>query len=88
MPAKTLRSWQECEDFVRGCTVMGIGGGGSPEKGLAALRQAMDEGLTLQWVDPDVIPDDGWTATVYSMGSIAPRSQETLDEIARVGCNR
>jgi DUF917 family protein len=45
----------------------------------------MQEGLPLGWVDCDDIPDDVWTVTPYGMGSIAPLTQETLDEIERLG---
>jgi len=49
------------------------------------LEQALAEGLFPEWVDLDDIPDDVWTVTPYGMGSIAPLTQETLDEIERVG---
>jgi DUF917 family protein len=80
-----LRTWQDCQDFVRGCTFMGTGGGGDPAWGERVLRSALDEGLTLEWVDAHDIPDEAWTATPYGMGSIAPVSQETLDLIEEMG---
>lgn len=49
------------------------------------LYEALDDGLKLEWVDVDEIPDDAMTVTPYGMGSIAPPSQETLDEIRRLG---
>ncbi len=85
MGSVQLKTWQECEDFVRGCVFMGTGGGGKPEWGERMLRSALDEGLTIEWVDADDIPDDVWTVTPYGMGSIAPLTQETLDEIERRG---
>jgi len=85
MPHGKLETWQDCEDFVRGCLFMGTGGGGSPEWGLRMLKSALEDGLTLEWTDVDDIPDDVWTASPYGMGSIAPPSQETLNEIARLG---
>jgi DUF917 family protein len=80
-----LQTWQDCEDFVRGCVFMGTGGGGAPEWGERMLRSALDQGLTIEWVDADDIPDDVWTATPYGMGSIAPPTQETLDKIEEMG---
>jgi DUF917 family protein len=80
-----LETWQDCEDFVRGCVFMGTGGGGQPEWGERMLRPALDEGLTIGWVDADEIPDDVWTVTPYGMGSIAPLTQETLDKIEEMG---
>jgi DUF917 family protein len=64
---------------------MGTGGGGSIEWGRDVFAAALDEGLTIEWVDVHDVPDDAWTVTVYGMGSSAPPSQETLDEIARLG---
>ena len=85
MPHGKLETWQDCEDFVQGCLFMGTGGGGSVAWGMDVLRDAMESGLKLEWVDVDDIPDDVWSVTPYGMGSIAPLTQETLDEIERVG---
>jgi DUF917 family protein len=85
MGSVQLKTWQDCEDFIRGCVFMGTGGGGDPEWGERMLRSALDEGLTVAWVDVDEIPDDVWTVTPYGMGSIAPLTQETLDEIEKRG---
>jgi len=85
MPRGALRNRQDCEDFVRGCLFMGTGGGGSVEWGMGMLKAALEDGLTLEWVDADDIPDEAWTVTSYGMGSIAPVSQETLAEIKRLG---
>lgn len=85
MPRGKLETLQDCEDFVRGCLFMATGGGGSVEWGMGMLKAALEEGLALEWVGVDDIPDDVWTVTPYGMGSIAPVSQETLDEIERQG---
>jgi DUF917 family protein len=85
MPRGALRDRQDCEDFVRGCLFMGTGGGGSVEWGMGMLQAALEDGVALEWVDVDDIPEDVWTVTPYGMGSIAPVSQETLDEIERLG---
>jgi DUF917 family protein len=85
MPRGKLENLQDCEDFVRGCLFMGTGGGGSVKWGMGMLEKALKDGVALEWVDVDDIPDDAWTVTPYGMGSIAPVSQETLDEIERVG---
>jgi DUF917 family protein len=85
MPYGKLENLQDCEDFVKGCLFMATGGGGSVDWGMGMFKAALDEGLALEWVDPDSIPDDAWTVTPYGMGSIAPPTQETLDEIAHIG---
>jgi DUF917 family protein len=76
---------QDCEDLILGCLFMGTGGGGSAEDGREAFNAALGEGLTIEWVDVDDIPDDAWTVTPYGMGTIAPTSPETLEEISRLG---
>jgi DUF917 family protein len=85
MPHRQLKTRQDCEDFVRGCTIMGIGGGGMPDVGLKVLLEALDEGVTLEWIDVDDIEDDEWTSCVYGMGSTAPISDETKAEIKKLG---
>ena len=55
-----IRSDQEIEDFVRGCTFMGTGGGGDPKDGIAWLRAAREDGKEVTLVAPKEIPDDAW----------------------------
>ena len=85
MPYGKLETLEDCEDLVRGCLFMGTGGGGSVSWGMGMLKEALAEGLTPQWVDAEDIPDEALTVTPYGMGSIAPVTQRTLDEIARLG---
>jgi hypothetical protein len=85
MPRGKLETLQDCEDLVNGCLFMGTGGGGSVEWGMGMLRGALQDGVPLEWVDADEIPDDAWTVTPYGMGSIAPVSQDILDEIEKLG---
>jgi hypothetical protein len=85
MPHRQLKTRQDCEDFVRGCAIMGIGGGGIPDVGLKVLLEALDEGVALEWIDVNDIADDSWTASVYGMGSTAPISDETKAEIEKLG---
>ena len=85
MPYGKLETLQDCEDFAQGCLFMGTGGGGDLDSGMSMLRDALADGITLEWVDVDDIPDDVWSVTPFGMGSIAPTSQETLDEIKKAG---
>ena len=84
MPHGKLENLQDCEDFVRGCLFMGTGGGGTQKWGMGLLTEALKDRIPLEWVDLNDIPDDALTVTAYGMGSIAPVTQETLDEIKRV----
>lgn len=85
MPAGKITNMEEAEELILGCLVLGTGGGGRAERGLALIQAALDEGLTLSWVDADEIADDVMTVQPYGMGSVAPMSQAALEEIQRVG---
>jgi DUF917 family protein len=85
MPRGKLANLQDCEDFVQGCLFMGTGGGGGVDWGMSMLKEALNDSLPLEWVDVDEIPDEALTVTSYGMGTIAPTTQETLDEIEHLG---
>lgn len=85
MPRGKLETIQDCENFIQGCLFMATGGGGGLDWGRRVFRDALKESLPLGWVDVNDIPDDALTVTPYSMGSIAPLSEETLKEIERLG---
>ncbi|UCD71650.1 MAG: DUF917 domain-containing protein [Syntrophobacterales bacterium] len=83
-----IKSDQEIEDFVRGCTFMGTGGGGDPKDGIAWLRAARDEGKEIALVNHAEIPDDAWTVCPFLMGSIAPLTEETKRRMQKLGLTR
>jgi uncharacterized protein len=85
MPHGALRTPQDCDDLVTGCTFMGTGGGGSAELGRQLLRTGLESGLTLEWTDASDLPDELWTCTTYSMGSIAPETKQTERARAALG---
>jgi DUF917 family protein len=85
VPRGSLKTIQDCEDFLQGCLVLGTGGGGSPEMGMRILKKALEDGIRLGWVDADDIPDDAWTVNPCGTGSIAPLSEETLKQIEEMG---
>ncbi len=88
MPTYELKSKEECEDFVRGCTVLGTGGGGAPERGIKLLHGALDAGLRLGWRDVSQIADDVWVVCPFLMGSIAPRTPQAEAEMLTFGLNK
>lgn len=83
-----IRSDQEIQDFVRGCTFMGTGGGGNPRDGIAWLKAARDEGKEIAWVNHTEIQDDVWTVCPFLMGSIAPLTEETKKKMRRLGLTK
>jgi len=83
-----IRSDQEIQDFARGCTFMGTGGGGDPRDGIAWLKAARDEGKEIAWVNHTEIEDDVWTVCPFLMGSIAPLTEETKKKMRRLGLTK
>ncbi len=86
MATKQLRTKTEIEDFVRGATYFGCGGGGSYESGVQILSKLMDAGKEIGWVDASEIDDDVMTACAFGMGSIAPKGEEAVRERESFGC--
>jgi DUF917 family protein len=85
MTELTFRTKEDVEDFVVGCTFYGTGGGGRPELGLRLLLDDLERMGEIRISDPASIRDDAWVCTPYLMGSIAPRTKETLAKMASVG---
>ena len=81
----SLKTIQDVEDFVRGATFLGTGGGGDPKKGLKFLTETLKEFGEIKWVDPTEISDDLWAVTPYYMGSIAPLTEETKQKMQKLG---
>ena len=74
-----LKNRQEVEDFVRGCTFYGTGGGGDYAQGVDALMKQLEKGHEIGWVDAGAL-EDGYTCCPFLMGSIAPESPEIAKE--------
>ena len=85
MPTRELKSQQEIQDFVRGCTFLGTGGGGSPEEGVSLLVETLNQGKKIQWVDVDDIDDEAWVTSPAGMGSIAPVTDEKRKMFEQLG---
>lgn len=85
MAETVLRSTQEFQDFIRGCTILGVGGGGNPKEGLKALEEQRLAGRTVGWKDISDIPDGGIAICTFLMGSTAPLSDEKLQQMKELG---
>ena len=69
MPKRTLTNLIEIQDFARGATFFGTGGGGAYETGVELLQEQFEAGREIGWVDIADIPDDIFTASAFGMGS-------------------
>ena len=67
---------QDLVDILYGCTILGTGGGGSLDKGLQLIDDALAKGKRFRMVDFSEVPDDAWIATPYVCGSISPSTPE------------
>ncbi len=81
----TLKTKQDCEDFVRGLTFLGTGGGGAPQRGLKLLLERFDAGETIGWLSIEDLPPETWTATVAGLGGRPPKQGPPPEELARLG---
>ncbi len=80
-----LKTVEDIEDFLTGCAFFGTGGGGEADSGRVALTEALEKGYNLTLMDPKDIEDDDTFCTVFFMGSIAPKSPETLNNMEKEG---
>lgn len=67
---------QDLVDILYGCTILGTGGGGSFEKGLEKVDEALKLGKEFILVDFDELDDEDLIATPYSCGAISPETEE------------
>ena len=85
MPSRTLKTIQDCQDFLTGLKLMGTGGGGAPQSGLEMLSTALEEGLDLTWIDAADLPEDVFTCTTFGSGSISEGRPDSQEGIERLG---
>lgn len=70
-------NYQEVADILTGCTILGTGGGGSLQSGLAAVGKEFSEGKEFNLLEFQEIEEDSWYTSPYFCGSIMPEGQET-----------
>lgn len=74
-----FKNKEQIEDFVRGCTFYGTGGGGDYDQGIDALNEQLQKGNEIGWVEVDDLPE-GQSCCPFLMGSIAPETDEVKRE--------
>lgn len=80
-----LKTREDIEHFLTGCAFYGTGGGGDVTIGRASLNSCLDMGKEIILKDPDDMKDDETYCCAFFMGSIAPKTEETLAEMERMG---
>lgn len=75
-------SKQDVIDIIYGCTVLGTGGGGSLESGLALVAGDLEAGREFILVELDEVPDDAYVACPYVCGSVSPFTPEEEEKYA------
>jgi DUF917 family protein len=68
----TLESKDAIENLVVGTTILGTGGGGSPQVGEEVLESDLKAGRQLQIVNLDEISEGSLLVSPYYIGSVAP----------------
>lgn len=87
MPTVSLKTPEEVEDFVRGCTFFGTGGGGRPDEGIHLMKQILDKKGTINWMDITEIHTNGYAVCPFLMGSIAPLTNAAIEQMKILGMN-
>ena len=75
------------EDIVNilyGCTILGTGGGGSLDEGLAMIDEAIAAGKRFRLADFNELPGDAIIGTPYACGAISPLTEEEIKKYARL----
>lgn len=70
---------KDIDPLLEGLAILGTGGGGSPQWGKAILEHDLDQGRSVQIVDPQDVSDDACIASGGIMGSV-----KNLDRIEPV----
>lgn len=69
-------SFQDIEDILLGCTILGTGGGGEMEEGLGLMREVYDAGHKVKLATFDEAPDDALICTPYLLGALDLREKQ------------
>jgi len=71
----------DVEDLIVGATLLGVGGGGNPQKGLQNLRAQLDAGKKLMIWSLDEFSETDRFASPYFVGSVAPEASKQAPKI-------
>lgn len=66
---------QDLDDLIRGCAILGTGGGGDPKKGLELIRSELKAGREFKLIGLEEVPEEALIASPYMCGSISPEGE-------------
>ncbi len=66
-----ILSEEDLKDIIEGCTVLGTGGGGDPEKGWKMIKEELDRGKKFTLMDLKEVPEDKFVPMPYFVGSLS-----------------
>lgn len=69
------------EDILKGCTILGTGGGGSFEIGMELIKQDIKNGKTFRLIELEDISNEGVVAVPYFCGAIKPSDDKSEKEL-------
>lgn len=80
-----LKTKEDINHFLTGCAFLGTGGGGEVSVGRDTLYKCLEKGTEIRLTDPEMIEDEETYCCAFFMGSIAPKTDEILKEMDRLG---
>lgn len=80
-----LKTKEDINHFLTGCAFLGTGGGGEVSVGRDTLYKCLENGTEIRLTDPEMIEDEETYCCAFFMGSIAPKTDEILKEMDRLG---
>lgn len=75
---------EEIMDILYGCAILGTGGGGSLEEGIAMIDEALAAGKEFCLADISELGEDDYIGTPYACGAISPLTEEEIRKYARL----
>ncbi|MFI3312321.1 MAG: DUF917 domain-containing protein [Eubacteriales bacterium] len=73
---------QDLIEILYGCTILGTGGGGSLDDGIAEVDAALDAGKTFRLATFDELDGEDIIGTPYACGAISPLTEEEVAKYA------
>ncbi|MDJ0794975.1 MAG: DUF917 domain-containing protein [Woeseiaceae bacterium] len=76
---------QELDDLLLGSSYLGCGGGGGLADARELIRSDLEAGLEFRKLSVADLGDDDWVASPYTLGTLAPMSEELQQQLERIG---